>query len=143
MGENSLTIGGFNISGIVVAVGIPVLSAVGGVVWYAADVLGRFLDTEAAIEAVLAVESRVQAVEQTVASNGVSELGPKLSSISTQMQTILEQQAQLLDLRNKVERSSTISDGIGSDIKELNTEIENIWEAYDAFYKEFKENPIR
>jgi hypothetical protein len=143
MGENSLTIGGFNISGIVVAVGIPVLSAVGGVVWYAADVLGRFLDTEAAIEAVLAVESRVQAVEQTVSSNGVSELGQKLSSISTQMQTILEQQAQLLDLRNKVERASTITDGLGTDLKDMQTDIDNIWEAYDAFYKEFKENPIR
>lgn len=143
MSENKLTIGGFNISGVVVAVGIPVLSAVGGAVWYAADVLGRFLDAEAAIETVLTVESRVQAVEQTVATNGVEQLGPKLSSISTQMATILDQQATLLNLRSQVEKSTTITDRLGTQLTEYETEIENLWKAYDAFYKEYKENPIR
>lgn len=143
MSETQLKIGGFNISGMVVGVAIPVLSGVGGGLWYAYDVIGRFGDVEAAVEDVLGVVSRVQAVEQTVASNGVAELGPRLSSISTQMQTILEQQAQLLDLRSKVERSSTITDGLGDDLDLLQTEIDNLWTAYDAFYTEFKENPIR
>lgn len=143
MGENNLTIGGFNISGIVVAIGIPVLSAVGGAVWYAADVLGRFLDVEDAITAVLEVEGRVQAVEQTVSSNGVEQLGPTLSSISTQMTTILEQQATLLNMRSQVEKASLITDGLGTRLDSIEKQMDEVWEAYDAFYKEYKENPIR
>ena len=143
MGETSLSIGGYNISGVVVAVALPVLSAVGGGIWYAYDVINRFSGVEEAVKEVLEVESRVQAVEQTVRSNGVSELGPRLSSIATQMETILSQQAQLLDLRSKVEKASTITDNLGTRLDDLDNSINVVWDAYDAFYKEFKENPIR
>lgn len=143
MGETSLSIGGYNISGVVVAVALPVLSAVGGGIWYAYDVINRFSGVEEAVQEVLEVESRVQAVEQTVRSNGVSELGPRLSSIATQMETILSQQAQLLDLRSKVEKASTITDNLGTRLDDLDNSINEVWDAYDAFYKEFKENPIR
>lgn len=143
MSDNQLTIGGFNISGMMVGVALPVLSALGGGTYYAYDVISRFTDVEAQMEAVLAVESRVQAVEQTVATNGVEQLGPTLSSISTQMSTILEQQATLLNLRSQVERSTTITDGLGDDLDTLQQEIDDLWKAYDAFYTEVKENPIR
>jgi len=143
MSETQLKIGGFNISGMVVGVALPVLSAVGGGLWYAYDVIGRFGDVEAAVEDVLSIASRVQAVEQTVSTNGVAQLGPTLSSISTQMATILEQQATLLNMRSQVERSTTITDGLGDDLDTLQQEIDNLWVAYDAFYTEFKENPIR
>lgn len=143
MGENSLKIGGYNISGMMLAVAFPVLSALGGGAWYAFDALSRFNDLEASVQDAIGLVGRVQATEQTLAANGVDQLGPRLSSIATQMETILTQQAQLLDLRSKVERSSTITDGLGGELDTLTAEIDNLWAAYDAFYAEFKENPIR
>jgi len=78
------------------------------------------------------LSSRIQAIEQAVADNDVRGLNTRLSTISTQMQTILEQQKELLDLRSQVERSTGITDSLGDKLDEYQTEIEDIWKAYDS-----------
>jgi hypothetical protein len=54
------------------------------------------------------------------------------------MQTILQQQKTLLDLRSQVEKSTTITDRIGDKIDEYQTEIDDIWKAYDSLV----DNPL-
>jgi phage-related tail protein len=54
------------------------------------------------------------------------------------MQTILEQQKTLLDLRSQVEKSTTITDNLDDELETLNTEIEDIWKAYDSLV----DNPL-
>ena len=127
----TLKIGGFNISGWMVAVAIPVLSAVGGSAWYLFDLQSRFLGVEDNISVVLDVESRVQTLEQAITDNDVRGLASRLSQLSTQMNTILEQQRELLDLRQRVERASTITDNLNDDLSRYNTEIEDLWRAVD------------
>lgn len=127
----TLKIGGFNISGWMVAVAIPVLSAVGGSAWYLFDLQSRFLGVEDNISVVLDVESRVQTLEQAITDNDVRGLASRLSQLSTQMNTILEQQRELLDLRQRVERASTITDNLNDDLNRYNTEIEDLWRAVD------------
>ena len=78
------------------------------------------------------LSSRIQAIEQAVADNDVRGLNTRLSTISTQMQTILEQQKELLDLRSQVERSTGITDSLGDKLEEYQTEIDDIWKAYDT-----------
>lgn len=85
-----------------------------------------------------ALGNRIQALEQAVADNDVRGLNSKLSSISTQMITILDQQKTLLDLRSQVEKSTTITDGIGDKLNVYQQEIDDIWEAYDSLV----ENPL-
>ena len=82
--------------------------------------------------------SRIQALEQAVADNDVRGLNTRLSTISTQMQTILEQQKELLDLRSQVERSTGITDTLGDKLDLYQTEIEDIWKAYDSLV----DNPL-
>jgi hypothetical protein len=48
------------------------------------------------------------------------------------MNTILEQQRELLDLRQRVERASTITDNLNDGLSRYNTEIEDLWRAVDA-----------
>jgi chromosome segregation ATPase len=87
----------------------------------------------------LALSSRIQAIEQAVADNDVRGLNTRLSTISTQMQTILEQQKELLDLRSQVERSTGITDSLGDKLDKYQTEIDDIWKAYDSLV----ENPLQ
>jgi chromosome segregation ATPase len=84
------------------------------------------------------LSSRIQAIEQAVADNDVRGLNTRLSTISTQMQTILEQQKELLDLRSQVERSTGITDSLGDKLNEYQTEIDDIWKAYDSLV----DNPL-
>jgi hypothetical protein len=131
-GGFSFSIGGFDVSGWMLAVALPVLSAVGGGGWYLFDLQSRFLAVEGSVGAILALESRVQTLEQAIADNDVRGLAPRLSQLSTQMNTILEQQRELLDLRQRVDRAGVITDGLGQDLNRFNVEIEDLWRAIDA-----------
>jgi hypothetical protein len=138
MMDFDFSIGGYNIKGWMVAVAIPVLSTLSGGIYFTYDALNRFYDTEAAVEEVLAVQSRVQTLEQAIADNDVRGLNTKLAQLSTNMQQILEQQRLLLDLRSQVDKATTITDGLGDTLDVLQTEIDDIWDAYDSLV----DNPL-
>jgi hypothetical protein len=55
------------------------------------------------------------------------------------MATILEQQKILLDLRSKIDKATTITDGLGDRLDKYDTEINDIWKAYDSLV----ENPLK
>jgi len=143
------SIGGYNIKGWMVAVGLPVLSSVAGGVWWSYDTLQRFYGVEAGIQTVVsksdefdvkaaAMSSRIQTLEQAIADNDVRGLNTKLAQLGTNMQQILEQQKVLLDLRSQVDKATTITDGLGDTLDVLQTEIDDIWKAYD----ELADNPL-
>ena len=138
MTDMEFSIGGYNIKGWMVAVAVPVLSSVAGSVYFAYDALNRFYDTEAAVEEVLDVQSRVQTLEQAIQDNDVRGLNTKLSQLSTNMQQILEQQKLLLDLRSQVDKATTITNSLGNKLDVYDQEIDDIWKAYD----ELVDNPL-
>lgn len=135
----SIKLGGFDIKGWYFAVALPVLSGLSGGIYYAYDTVNRFWTVEESINAVLEVESRVQTLEQAIQDNDVRGLAPKLSSIGTQMQTILEQQKALLDLRSSVEKSDAITSGLKDKLDKYDRDIEDLWKAMDDLAK----NPIQ
>ena len=84
------------------------------------------------------VTSRIQTVEQAIIDNDVRGLNSKLAQLATNMQQILEQQKVLIDLRSQVDKATTITDGIGDKLDVLQTEVDDIWKAYD----ELASNPL-
>ena len=143
------SIGGYNIKGWMVAVGLPVLSSVAGGVWWSYDTLQRFYGVEAGIQTVVsksdefdvkaaAMSSRIQTLEQAIADNDVRGLNTKLAQLGTNMQQILEQQKILLDLRSQVDKATAVTDNLDDTLKVLQTEIDDIWDAYD----ELADNPL-
>ena len=119
MEDTELKVGGFSFKGWYIAVLLPILSALSGGIYYGYDTLNRFYDVEAGIDLV-------------TTEADVRGLNTRLSTISTQMQTILEQQKDLLDLRSQVERSTGITDTLGDKLDEYQVEIDDIWKAYDS-----------
>jgi len=82
--------------------------------------------------------SRIQTLEQAILDNDVRGLNEKLAKLSTNMTQILEQQKVLLDLRSQVDKATTITDGLGNTLDTLETEVNDIWKAYD----ELVDNPL-
>ena len=128
----SFSIGGYPISGWMVAVALPVLSAVGGGAWYIFDLQSRFIGVEENVSSILDVEARVQSLEQAAADGDLRGLSSRLSELSTQMNTILENQRQLLDLRQRVDQATVVTDNLNQDLNRYNVEIEDLWRAVDA-----------
>ena len=147
--EAEVKVGGFTFKGWYIAAALPILGSLSGGIYYGYDTLQRFYAVESGIETVVKksgsfdskaseLSSRIQTIEQAVADNDVRGLNSRLAEISTQMQTILEQQRTLLDLRSQVERSTTITEGIGDSLDVIQTEIDDIWNAYDSLV----DNPL-
>jgi uncharacterized phage infection (PIP) family protein YhgE len=152
--DAEVKVGGFTFKGWYIAAALPILGSLSGGIYYGYDTLQRFYAVESGIETVVeasgkfnsksnelntriqtvqsSLSSRIQTIEQAVADNDVRGLNTRLSTISTQMQTILEQQKELLDLRSQVERSTGITDSLGDKLDEYQTEIDDIWKAYDS-----------
>jgi len=148
--ETEVKVGGFTFKGWYIAAALPILGSLSGGIYYGYDTLQRFYAVESGIETVVnksnsfdskagELSSRIQTIEQAVADNDVRGLNTRLSTISTQMQTILEQQKELLDLRSQVERSTGITDSLGDKLDKYQTEIDDIWNAYDSLV----ENPLQ
>ena len=135
----TLKVGGFDVKGWYFAVALPVLSGLSGGIYYAYDTVNRFWAVEESVNAITDMESRVQTLEQAIQDNDVRGLAPKLSSIGTQMQTILEQQKALLDLRSSVEKSDAVTSGLKDKLDKYDRDIEDLWKAMDDLSK----NPIQ
>lgn len=149
MMDFEFSVGGYNIKGWMVAVAFPVLSTFAGGVYWSYDTLQRFYGVEAGIAEVVdksasfdtkagQLNSRIQTLEQAILDNDVRGLNTKLAQLSTNMSQILEQQKILLDLRSQVDKATTITDGLGDTLDVLQTEVDDIWKAYD----ELADNPL-
>lgn len=139
MADAELKFNGFSLKSWHIAAALPILSGLSGAIYYGYDSLTRFYSLESSVSSVLSAGSRIQAIEQTLTQNNVSGLNTQLTTISTQMTNILEQQRILMDLRSTVERSTAITDGIDQKLTTYNIEIEDLWKAFDDLVK----NPIR
>ncbi len=135
----SIKIAGFNLSGWALAAVIPLLSSISGAIYFGYDAISRFNDVEESVQPLLELDSRIQTLEQAIADNDVRGLSSSLTQIQTQMATILEQQATLLDMRSRIDRSSTITDNLDGQLTTLNVEIDDLWKAFD----ELSTNPLR
>ena len=136
---NGLRIAGFDVKGWWFAAAVPVLSAISGTIYVGYDTVNRFWAVEESVDGVLGVESRVQTLEQAIQDNDVRGLAPKLSAISTQMASILEQQKELMDLRSMVEKSDSVTSGIDGKLQKYDAEIEDLWKAMDDLIR----NPMQ
>jgi len=147
--DAEVKVGGFTFKGWYIAAALPILGSLSGGIYYGYDTLQRFYAVESGIETVVKksgsfdttageLSSRIQTLEQAVQDNDVRGLNTRLSTISTQMQTILEQQKDLLDLRSQVERSTGITDSLDNKLDKYQTEIDDIWKAYDSLV----DNPL-
>ena len=136
---NGLRIAGFDVKGWWFAAALPVLSGLSGTIYFGYDTVNRFWAVEESVDGVLGVESRVQTLEQAIQDNDVRGLAPKLSAISTQMGTILEQQKELMALRSMVEKSDSVASGLAGKLEKYDAEIEDLWKAMDDLVR----NPMR
>ena len=139
MEDVEIKAGGFVFRGWFIAAALPGLAGLSGGIYYGYDAISRFNGLEESVTEVLDATSRIQAIEQTLVQNNVDGLNTQLTQISTQMTNILEQQRTLMDLRSMVEKSATVTDGIGDKLDTYGIEIEDLWSAFDDLVK----NPIR
>ena len=125
--DTELKIGGVNLKGVWIAIVLSIGTTLAGGIWAVAEFYGR-----------------IESVEAAVAGSG--DTAEKLTVLGTNLETIMENQKQLLDLRDRiaeVETTTTANDllvkqfdekvkSIDSRFSKINREIDDLWRGLDA-----------
>ena len=125
--DTELTIGGTKLRGVWIAIVLSIATTMAGGIWAVAEFYGR-----------------IEAVESAVSGNG--DTAEKLTVLGTNLETIMENQKQLLDLRDRiaeVEKTTVENDllvkqfdenvkSIDSRFSKINREIDDLWRGLDA-----------
>jgi len=125
--DTELTIGGTKLRGVWIAIVLSIATTMAGGIWAVAEFYGR-----------------IEAVETAVSGNG--DTAEKLTVLGTNLETIMENQKQLLDLRDRiaeVEKITASNDllvkqfdekvkSIDTNFSKINREIDDLWRGLDA-----------
>ena len=125
--DTELTIGGTKLRGVWIAIVLSIATTMAGGIWAVAEFYGR-----------------IEAVEAAVSGNG--DTAEKLVVLGTNLETIMENQKQLLDLRDRiaeVEKTTVENDllvkqfdekvkSIDSRFSKINREVDDLWRGLDA-----------
>ena len=125
--DTELTIGGTKLRGVWIAIVLSIATTMAGGIWAVAEFYGR-----------------IEAVEAAVSGNG--DTAEKLTVLGTNLETIMENQKQLLDLRDRiseVEKTTVENDllvkqfdekvkSIDSRFSKINREVDDLWRGLDA-----------
>jgi chromosome segregation ATPase len=176
--EAEVKVGGFKIKGAWIVVALSILTPVGGGIWAVAEFMGRIDSLESVeipdttlIQEQISVmrseldtvrsevggtgvrlDTRIAVIEEQMDSQDISQLQGRLAELATNLQTIMNQQQQLLDLRDRVESAERIvlenqrlsEDTLQAvqefeeDVERFASEVDDLWEAFDAV-----SNPLR
>jgi len=94
--DTELKIGGVNLKGVWIAIVVSIATTMAGGIWAVAEFYGR-----------------IEAVEEAVSGNG--KAAEKLTVLGANLETIMENQKQLLDMRDRVsEVEKTMAVYLGS-----------------------------
>jgi DNA repair exonuclease SbcCD ATPase subunit len=155
LSETELTIGGVKLKGIYIAVVLSLATTIASAVWTASSLYSRLAIVEKKASAVKATVEKVQLIEQRLEDNDVGQLKGKLATLKTSLDTLVVQQKNLLELKGDVSELSKDIESIkgtvakaevitkdvgdvGESLKELNTEVDNLWEGL-----EYLSNPLK
>jgi len=125
--DTELTIGGTKLRGVWIAIVLSIATTMAGGIWAVAEFYGR-----------------IEAVEAAVSGN--SDTAEKLTVLGTNLETIMENQKQLLDLRDRiaeVEKTTVENDllvkqfdekvkSIDARFGKINREVDDLWRGLDA-----------
>jgi len=152
-----LKIGNTSFKGVWIGIVLAIGTSIGGTVWTASSLYSRLEAVEAvSIPDIEPVTERVTLIEQRLEDNDVGQLKGKLAALGTNLETILEQQEKLLELksdvsslekeieamRSTVKQAELVSNSLGDvseRIKKVNLEINNLWDGLDYVTS----NPLR
>ena len=155
LSETELTIGGVKLKGIYIAVVLSLATTIASAVWTASSLYSRLAIVEKKASAVKVTAEKVQLIEQRLEDNDVGQLKGKLATLKTSLDTLVVQQKNLLELKGDVSELSKDIESIkgtvakaevitkdvgdvGESLKELNTEVDNLWKGL-----EYLSNPLK
>ena len=154
--DSELTIGGQTFKGAWIAVVLAIGSTIGGGVWTASSLYSRLESVEArVIPDVAPIEEKISLIETQLEDNNVSQLQGKLAELGTNLVTIKDNYAKMLEFKEEitelkqkvtqmetvVQKAELVTEEIKEfedDVKVVKKEIQDLWDGMD-----YLSNPLK
>ena len=149
--DSELTISGIKFKGVYLAIGFTIISTLSGFIYGFAEFMGRIDSLEGqvnsiAVPDVTPLERRLSLIEESIAQSDIATLQARLATLGANLETIMQQQALLLDLRDRINENTNIVQGnerivesieetileYEQDLRDFAAEVDQLWEAFDA-----------
>ena len=136
--ETEINVGGVKFKGVYIAVVLGFVSTIGGTIWTARELYSR-LEAEEAYEIpdTAPLHEEIQLIKQELEDNDVKSLQGKLAELGTNLKTIIEQQKELLAIKERVIQAEKDVEAMRTTVAEAKLIVGKV-EGFENYLKQFE-----
>ena len=136
--ETEINVGGVKFKGVYIAVVLGFVSTIGGTIWTASELYSRLEAVEAyEIPDTAPLHEEIQLIKQELEDNDVKSLQGKLAELGTNLKTIIEQQKELLAIKERVIQAEKDVEAMRTTVAEAKLIVGKI-EGFENYLKQFE-----
>ena len=136
--ETEINVGGVKFKGVYIAVVLGFVSTIGGTIWTASELYSR-LEAVGAYEIpdTAPLHEEIQLIKQELEDNDVKSLQGKLAELGTNLKTIIEQQKELLAIKERVIQAEKDVEAMRTTVAEAKLIVGKV-EGFENYLKQFE-----
>jgi hypothetical protein len=136
--ETEINVGGVSFKGVYIAIVLGFVSTIGGAIWTASELYSRLEAVEAyEIPDTTPLHEDIQLIKQELEDQDIKSLQGKLAELGVNLKTIIEQQKELLAIKERVVQSEKDVDAMKTTIAEAKLIVSKV-EGFESYLKQFE-----
>ena len=136
--ETEINVGGVKFKGVYIAVVLGFVSTIGGTIWTASELYSRLEAVEAyEIPDTSPLHEDIQLIKQELEDNDVKSLQGKLAELGTNLKTIIEQQKDLLAIKERVVQAEKDVEAMRTTVAEAKLIVGKV-DGFENYLKQFE-----
>ena len=135
--ETEINVGGVKFKGVYIAVVLGFVSTIGGTIWTASELYSRLEAVEAyEIPDTTPLHEDIELIKQELEDNDVKSLQGKLAELGVNLKTIIEQQKDLLAIKERVVQAEKDVEAMRTTVAEAKLIVGKV-DGFENYLKQF------
>ena len=136
--ETEINVGGVKFKGVYIAVVLGFVSTIGGTIWTASELYSRLEAVEAyEIPDTTPLHEDIELIKQELEDNDVKSLQGKLAELGVNLKTIIEQQKDLLAIKERVVQAEKDVEAMRTTVAEAKLIVGKV-DGFENYLKQFE-----
>ena len=136
--ETEINVGGVKFKGVYIAVVLGFVSTIGGTIWTASELYSRLEAVEAyEIPDTTPLHEDIELIKQELEDNDVKSLKGKLAELGVNLKTIIEQQKDLLAIKERVVQAEKDVEAMRTTVAEAKLIVGKV-DGFENYLKQFE-----
>jgi len=136
--ETEINVGGVSFKGVYIAIVLGFVSTIGGAIWTASELYSRLEAVEAyEIPDIAPLHEKVELITKELEDQDITSLQGKLAELGVNLKTIIEQQRDLLAIKERVIQAEKDVEAMKTTVTEAKLIVGKV-EGFESYLKQFE-----